>query len=84
MQDEIGGRRACGIRQQGRSGDGRDALPPDEYDVTKLSRRAPRVDAVAAALDQQDCLLMGRAHQPSRRRVVSWLGRARRKYPGAI
>ena len=64
------GQGPVGSRCQGRSGDGRAALPPDEADVAKLSggeRRRSRALPVAAGAAGSPAAR--RADQPSRRRV---------------
>jgi len=79
------GRRPVGSRQQGRSGDGRAALPADESDVTKLSGgEAPPRRAVQAAARPADLLLLDEPTNHLDAESVSWLEGHLRNYPGAI
>ncbi len=70
------GRGALGSRQQGRSGDGRAALPARRCRRDQaLRRRAPPRRAVQAAARPARSAAAGRADQPSRRRIGVMAGR---------
>ena len=76
LQDEIEAAGPLGSRQQGRSGDGRAALPARRCRRDKtLRRRAPPRRAVQAAARPARTAAAGRADQPSRRRVGVMAGR---------
>ncbi len=76
LQDEIEAAGPLGSRQQGRSGDGRAALPARRFRRHQaLGRRAPPRRAVQAAARPAGAAAAGRTDQPSRRRVGVVAGR---------
>ena len=77
LQDEIEAAGPVGSRQQGRSGDGRAALPARRFRRDKtVRRRAPPRRTLQAAARPAGPFAAGRADQPSRRRVGVVAGRA--------